>query len=371
MTEQECLAKMIAPGQVRPSKPYRGGVIQVHVTRACNQACFHCTQGSNFGGKAAFMPPEMFRQACRSLKGYFGVVGMFGGNPATHPQFRELCAVMREEVPADQRGLWCNDPMTLENAVEMRRTFAPGISNLNVHLDQKAFDLFKQGWPECNPVGLTQDSRHGPVFLAMKDVVWTTCPTCQNGGAFSSIDCPTCQGKGIVRDNEKIWELISGCDINQKWSAMVGMFRSSLRAWFCEVAGAQSILHQDEPDYPDTGFDPTDRYYKGKIERDDAIIYTVNETVAMTGVEEVRWWQMPIYSFASQVRKHCFDCGVPLRGRGELAMAQEGVEQVSAAHAEIAKPKRRGRQVVVVDSVEQLGVERLGAFTNYIGNARS
>ena len=167
MNEQECLDRMIAPGQLRPSKPYRGGVIQVWVTRACDKACFHCTQGSNYGGKPEFITVEQFRDACRSLRGYFGVVGMFGGNPALHPQFEELCAVMREEVPTEQRGIWSNNPMTVEKARIMRATFNPGYSNLNVHLDRKAYDLFKEEWPECGPVGLERDSRHAPVFVAI------------------------------------------------------------------------------------------------------------------------------------------------------------------------------------------------------------
>ena len=96
MTEDECLKKMIAPGQVRPNKPYRKGVIQIHITRACDQACFHCTQGSNLGGKTEFMSPEHFEQAVRSLgfdstAPYFGVCGVFGGNPALSPHFAAYC----------------------------------------------------------------------------------------------------------------------------------------------------------------------------------------------------------------------------------------------------------------------------------------
>lgn len=102
MNEAEALKRMVPPGKQRPDI-YRGGILQVHVTRACDKACVHCTQGSQLGGKLEFMPPELFRAALRSLRGYFGVIGMFGGNPAMHPQFTELCRIMREEVPDRQQ----------------------------------------------------------------------------------------------------------------------------------------------------------------------------------------------------------------------------------------------------------------------------
>lgn len=371
MTEQECLARMVAPGQRRPRK-YREGVIQIHVTRACDKACNNCTQGSNYRGKVTFMSPDHFRQACRSLKGYFGVVGMFGGNPALHPQFEELCAVMREEVPADQRGLWCNNPITVEKARVMRVTFDPAISNLNVHLDQEAYDKFKDGWPECSLVGLTQDSRHAPAgFVAMRDVLRVTCNGCSgnqgyydraNGERYLSDPedgtewqrCEDCEGSGFEYDESKAWELISACDINQHWSAMIGVFRGELRAWFCEIAGAQAMLHQDEPDYPDTGLIPTAMYSLDVADPSDRYL---------------RWWQLKISEFAHQVRKHCHECSVPLRGWGELAMDQAGIEQTSATHEAVAKPKRSGKHVRVVTRLEQLGTGRMRDFTRYLQNA--
>src|SRR5580698_720008 len=113
---------MIPPGAIKRGK-FLNGVIQIWVTRACDNSCFGCTQGSNLGGKPGMISPEHFEQACISLKGYHGVVGMFGGNPATHPQFSTLCEIMRNHVPRDHRGLWCNNPISEANAASMRMTF--------------------------------------------------------------------------------------------------------------------------------------------------------------------------------------------------------------------------------------------------------
>jgi hypothetical protein len=309
-------------------------VIQVWVTRACNLSCFACTQGSNLGGKPGFITPDQFRTALRSLKGYWGVVGVFGGNPAMHPQFEELCGILREEIPFEQRGLWCNDLINESKAKAARATFNPAVSNLNVHMVRSAWDLFRQHWPESHPFGLDADSRHSPVHLAMKDV---------------------------IPDESERWRLISGCDLNRHWSAMIGVFRGQLRAWFCEVAGAQAMLHQDEPDYPDTGVDPSGTW-----------------CVNLDGKPlpaPLRWWELPMGYFAPQVRKHCMECAVPLRGYGQLSQGNrpdgiEEMEQTSATHANIFKPKRPGRKVEMVTSIGQLAPGRIGNVVDYVGNGK-
>jgi molybdenum cofactor biosynthesis enzyme MoaA len=71
---------MIAPATPRPGA-YRNGVLQIHITRACDRACFNCTQGSNLRGKTYFISLDDFELACKSLAGYWGVIGIFGGSP--------------------------------------------------------------------------------------------------------------------------------------------------------------------------------------------------------------------------------------------------------------------------------------------------
>lgn len=347
MNESECLAKMVAPGTRRPGK-YREGVVQIHVTRSCDKSCFNCTQGSNLGGRTSFISLLQFEQAVLSLKDYYGVVGVFGGNPALHPQFEGLCEILAQHIPFEQRGLWCNNPVG-KTAI-MRKTFDPSVSNLNVHLDGDAYQDFVTGWPECKPVGLYQDSRHSPCYVAMKDVLKKPCKGCVYCNAHGTAweDDTECDGSGMVYDIDRAHELISNCDINQHWSAMIGVFRGELRAWFCEIAGAQAMLHQWEPDYPDTGAEVI-----GRAEQQRA------------------WWEWPMSMFRDQVRKHCHDCGVPLRGFGELAQIADevGVEQVSATHEGIYRPKRKGRRVELVLVPKQLG-ERLPSTINYLGNSK-
>lgn len=290
MQAAEALRKMVPPGQRRPV--WRGGIIQIMVTRACDLSCHHCTQGSNLAGKPAMMTVDEFDQALVSLEGYFGVIGVFGGNPALHPQFDKLCERMRARVPFAQRGLWCNHPRG--KGGHMRITFNPAHSNLNVHLSAEAHAEFARDWPESTPYlkGLDRDSVHGPPFVAMKDV---------------------------EPDEGKRWDMIAACDVNQFWSAAIGVVPGrGLRAYFCELAYAQAALHADDPEWPDVG----------------------------TPVEP-GWWRRPMASFETQVRQHCHACGIPLRRAGQLAVGGEK-EEFSETHRSIARPKARDRAVELV-----------------------
>jgi len=333
MNESEALTKMVAPGQRRPGV-WKGGVLQILVTSRCDFACMNCTQASNLSAKRPDMTVEQFEQACISLKGYFGVVGVFGGNPAVRKDFGELCRIMRKHIPRERCGLWCNNLFGHGSAA--RQTFNPSVSNLNVHLSQKAYDEFKRDWPQSMPFGLHEDSRHSPPYVAMQDLP-------------------------ELSESDR-WELISGCDVNQKWSAILVNFRGELRGFFCEVAGAQALLHQHEPDYPDLG------------------VPVVRGEPAIDGEWiDCDWWKRPMQDekFAAQARFNCHACGIPLRGHGALAQGPNGqvgdgsgqVEQVSKTHAGVYQPKPKGREVEIVELQSQLG-SPLARSTDYVQNAR-
>lgn len=277
----------------------------------------NCTQGSNLQGPYQFMSPILFEEALVSLKGYPFTIGIFGGNPAIHPQFETICEILRNYFPIQQCGIWCNHP--LGKAKTMAKTFNPSRSNLNCHLDEKAKQEFKRDWPKSNPFGVNDDSRHSPVFVSMLDI------------------------EELKDNRESREDLISNCDINKFWSASIGMFRSELRGWFCEIAMAQSIINEGMENYPDTGLDVT-KDYNGK-----------------------KWWELPMTDFADQVEFHCHRCGVPLRGYGTLAQADDndGVEYTSEFYRDVYFPKRKTRKVEYVQSLEDLQSKDL-KFTEYV-----
>lgn len=306
MTEDDCLALLKSPGQVRPGKSTKC-VIQILVTSSCTLACSGCTQASNLRRPHWAMTPEQFETACKSLAGYQHVVGVFGGCPTVSEHFPDYCRILTKHFPKRQRGLWAND--LLGHGKVCRETFNPGVSNLNVHGSQKAYDEIRRDWPEARPFGLTPSS-HSPVFVSMLDI-------------------------GVPEDER--WELISKCTINQFWSAGIGVFRGQLRAWFCEIAMSQSILKQHDPVYPDTG------------------------VPVVPG-----WWRNPMTDFAHQVRQHCHNCSVPLNGKGHLDSAERS--QVSPHYAANFRPKRGS--VEIVTTVEQLHAFAVERVTEYRKNAQ-
>jgi hypothetical protein len=216
---------------------------------------------------------------------------------------------MQKHVPYEQRGLWSNNLRGYGRLCF--ETFNPSYSNLNVHMNKEAYIEMKTEWPGSHPKGL-EDSRHSPPWVAMKDMEDLT--------------------------DEQRWILVANCDINQLWSAIICVFRGELRAYFCEIAGAQAMLHENEPDYPDTGH---------KV--------------------EIGWWNKPMSAFKGQVAKHCFDCGIPLRGAGDLAVTGT-TEYVSKTHQNIYKLKRpKGKTVKIVTKLSEMG-GILPRATDYIEN---
>ena len=88
-----------------------------------------------------------------------------------------------------------------------------------------------------------------------------------------------------------------------------------------------------------------------------------------TGVPIVEgWWKQPLAYFAHQVRKHCHECAVPLRGFGELSQGN-GVEQTSETYKDVYLPKR-DRPVQFVTEIKELQPGKIEKFNRYRENAR-
>lgn len=286
--------KLTPPSKKRPGI-FRNGIIQIVLTRACTLSCHGCTQGSNLAGRPAIITLDDFEQAVASLAGYWGLVACFGGQPTLHPQFPDICRILRAYFPREQRGLWTN-ALNGHGAV-CRETFDERQSNFNLHLSEEAAREFRRDWPEAVPYlkGLDQDSVHGSPWVAVKDV---------------------------VPDEEERWKLIGACDISKWWSAALGPIPGrGLRAYACEIAYAQAALHADDPDWPDVGIVPTPG-----------------------------WWRQPIEAYEAQINQHCHACGIPLRRPGQFAIGGDH-EEFSETHRYIARPKTRGRPVQIIESI--------------------
>ena len=210
--------------------------------------------------------------------------------------------------PFERRGLFTNN--VNGHGPLCRETFHPKHSNLNVHLDLAAADEIRRDWPEAAPhiKGEQHDSEHTPPWVASQD---------------------------LIEDVDERWRLIGKCDISQLWSAIICVVRGELRGYFCEIAGAQAMMHESDPDWPVLGHD------------------------VVPG-----WWNRPMADFSAQADHHCHACGIPLKGKGLKAIGGDR-ELVSKTHAAFYRPKIKGRPVELVTSLEQLG-QRAGRATHYL-----
>jgi hypothetical protein len=135
------------------------------------------------------MDLDYFEKAVISLKTFSGIVGIIGGQPTLHPQFPELCEILRKHIePQYRRGLWSNfSNHTLYNNI-IKETF--GYFCLNTH---------------------SGDIYHTPILIS---------------------------SESSVTDDIKRQEYIENCWIQNTWSGTI----NPKGGFFCEVAGALSML---------------------------------------------------------------------------------------------------------------------------------
>lgn len=298
MNATQALSKMVSPSQ-QIGRIMRGKIIQIVVTRACDLHCSNCTQGSHLAGKPSIMTVDQFDQACASLEGFYGVVGVFGGNACLHPKFDEICKVMRSRFPLKQRGIWTNN--LNGNGNHARITFWPPHSNLNVHMNKEAYEEFCSDWPESVPYlkGLEKDSIHSSPWVSMIDL-------------------------GIPESER--WNMISSCDVNQFWSPAIGIIRGELRCFFCEISYSMAALHELNPNWSGT-----------------------DQPFPDIGLECIPgWWRKPMADFSKQVNTCCHNCGIPMRRTGQLAIAGDH-DEFSKTHEFIARPKVKSRPVKMIE----------------------
>jgi hypothetical protein len=281
--------------------------IQIVISRACDLFwCSNCTQLLPFRRDAVHMAPDVFRLALRSLEGWPGIRGVFGGNPCMHPQFPDLMAVLREEVPDQrQRGIWTND--LRQHGPLVRDVFFPrGRFNLNAHANPGAAAVMDRYLPgKVIPSSRTRPSWHAPILLDWRDVGLTPAE----------------------------WtEAREACDINRTWSAAICERDGAPFAYFCEVGAALDGIRNENHGIP-----------------------------AVPG-----WWRNRMDGFGDQVAKCCdAGCGVPLRRLGHLDTA--ATYDYSAAFIPLIAGRLRSGKVAGVPHGDLETLEATARPTDYQG----
>jgi len=236
------ISKMKSPSQMK--------IICIDITNRCNLGCSNCTRLLENQEGYWDMSPENFRSAVKSLKDYPGMLAIIGGNPCMHRNFEEICQILVEEIPDKaRRGLWSNNVFKHTDLVV--ETF--GGFNLNPHGDSKGEASLAEVHRRTNRKATLYKghSMHAPLLTAIQDIY----------------------------GEEKMWEMISNCDINRNWSATIIENQGKLRAYFCEVAGSFDVARKT-----DFGME----VFPG-------------------------WWKLPILQFESQIKHFCPGCGAAAR----------------------------------------------------------
>jgi hypothetical protein len=145
------------------------------------------------------MSLTQIRSAIASLAGYPGHIGLMGGEPTMHPQFREICLIFQEMIPEkERRELWTAGYKWDEYEDVIMETFDKERISFNDHS--------------------TDDGKHSPMLCAVKDLV--------------------------DKKDQKV--LIDNCWVQPRWSASI----TPKGCYFCEVAAALDMAFNGKNGWP-------------------------------------------------------------------------------------------------------------------------
>lgn len=165
-------------------------LIQIEITNACHLRCANCTRFTGHHSKPFFMDLEMVERAIDSLKDFPGGVGIIGGEPTLHPQFEEICLILKKKIKKKKRWLWTSGHKWETHERMIKKVFGNNVF-YNDHSEE--------------------DQTHQPILISIDEV---------------------------VEDKECMWNLIDNCWIQNYWSASI----TPKGGFFCEVAAAMDML---------------------------------------------------------------------------------------------------------------------------------
>lgn len=264
--------------------PAEQGRIQIEITNACSGKCSNCSRFVPHVRKPFFMDMETFKRAVDSMDGYQGMLGIMGGEPTIHPQFREMVLYYRERWAGGATFPFGRRP--IENFADHHASILSQISNKKCGL-----------WTQL-----------GPGYQRHYELIQDTFPyQCINTHMAGATHQPLLVMRHEVDISDEEWRARrDACWLQQLWSASI----NPRGAWFCEIAAAMAMLYGDLEECPGPR-------YGWPI--------------------EPGWWQRTPAEFGEQLR-WCECCAVPLG----LAPRRddENIQDVSPAHLELLQKIR-------------------------------
>jgi hypothetical protein len=188
-------------------------VIQIEITNACPMRCANCTRFCGHHTDPFFMDFETFKKAVDSLKGFRGIVGIMGGEPTIHPEFRKFMEYYRANVGYEDYSSTLHKP----SADFMRHVLANGW-----HVD---YSNHRGLWTSITP-------RYYENFELIQDTFGYQLLNDHSHPSMHQTHMVTRKELGIPDDE---WvKLRDRCWVQNLWSASI----TPKGAFFCEIAAA-------------------------------------------------------------------------------------------------------------------------------------
>lgn len=174
---------------------YNAWCCQIELTNCCGRNCLYCSRYNRHlrHDQLFYMPLDVLEKALDSLREWPGRIGIIGGEPLLHPQFKDACELIKTKFPKKKMYLWTSGG-------EKWKEFKPLV-------DETFSDVAYNEHNEKQK----QNCRHQPLTIAIKEV---------------------------VPDESIRKQLIDNCWVQRTWCPTITPYG----AYFCEVAGAQDIL---------------------------------------------------------------------------------------------------------------------------------
>lgn len=284
------------------------GTIQIELTNACVHRCSNCTRLCGHHKNPFFMSWETFERAVASLKGFEGIIGMMGGEPTLHPEFKRFAMHLRQ-----QHGMTFNQKVSEKPLQDFKQYTREQHQSYRIILNKgKGPGL----WTSITP-------KYYDYYELIQD---TFVYQCLNDHMTESYHQPIMITRKELGISDQEWiKLRDNCWIQNTWSASI----TPKGAFFCEVAAALDMLFDGPGGWP----------------------------------IEPGWWKRKPEDFADQLH-WCEMCGVALDTFKRNA--NEEVDDVSPAMYELLRsvdsPKLKMGAVEVYQPGTEVTREGYGNF---------
>lgn len=174
---------------------YEAWCCQIELTNYCGINCLYCSRYNSHlrHDQRQHMSLDQLRQALDSLRNWPGRIGIIGGEPLLHPQFKEACDLIRSMYPPQKMMLWTSGGKRWEEYKPLiKKTFK-----------DVAYNEHNESQKET--------CQHQPLTVSIKEAV---------------------PAENIRK------QLIDDCWVQRTWCPTITPYG----AYFCEVGAAQDIL---------------------------------------------------------------------------------------------------------------------------------